>query len=94
MIAVAVLLALEVGLVVAAGEVDLLNQISKLDTPALLVLFVWLLYKRKLVWSYQLDECLEREEEWKSAAGARTLEQEKAAKIAEAAMRAGTRRRP
>ena len=95
MTVLAYLVALDVaaGVVAATTEIDLLDRASELDTPALLLVFVWLLYKRKIVWAYQLDECAKREAEWKAAAGVRTLEQERAATIAEAAMRAAPRGR-
>lgn len=80
-------------IVAATTEIDLAKQLAQLDAPTLLVLFVVLLYKRKIVFGWQLDTALEERDEWKTAALERTHDREQAATIAEAAIAAGMRQR-
>jgi hypothetical protein len=72
-------------------EIDLLERIANLDTPALLILFVFLLSRGKLRWE---REIIAKDEEialWKEAALGRTRERERDASIAEAALARGRR---
>lgn len=73
-------------------ELDLLDRAADLDTPALLLVFIWLLYRGKLRWERDITERDQAILAWQEAAGVRTRELERNASVAEAAMRA-TRKR-
>lgn len=75
----------------AAPELDLLERASQLDSPALLLAFIFLLYRGKLRWERDVVERDRAIEAWQEAAGIRVREKERDATIAEAALRAGRR---
>jgi hypothetical protein len=79
----------DLGVIVAqsASELDALDRIADLDTPALLVALIVLLARGKLVWARELEACEQRAREWKAAAVGRAQDVERSAAIAEAAIR-------
>jgi hypothetical protein len=72
-------------------ELDLLDRVSELDTPALLVLFIVLLARGKIRWERELLVERAEKELWRAAAVGKAAEAERHVSIAEAAMRAGSR---
>jgi hypothetical protein len=79
--------------VVAATDIDLLERISELDTPALLLVFIWLLATGRVVWKRELERERAETETWREAAVGRTIDHERSLTVAEAALAAADRRR-
>jgi hypothetical protein len=77
----------------ASPEIDMLERIANLDTPALLILFVVLLSRGKLRWERELIAKDKEIQLWQEAALGRTHDRERDASIAEAALARGRRLR-
>lgn len=84
------LLVVDVGILIIAAtdELDYLERVSRLSTPALLVLFIVLLARGKLRWERDVLKAEEAAEAWKQAALLRAEDAEEHARAAETAARA------
>lgn len=76
-----------------ATDIDLVDRISQLSGPALMVLFIWLLAAGKIRWERELVRERAETEAWREAAIGRTADRERGATIAEAALDASRRAR-
>lgn len=74
-------------------ELDMLERVSQLDSPALLILFVILLHRGTLVWRREIEGEREEKKLWREAALGRAAQDERSATIAESAIRRGRRLR-
>ena len=72
-------------------ELDLLERVAQLDSPALLVLFIVLLARGRLFWKREVDSLKESETAWRDVAMLRTNEKERNVSVAEAALEAAKR---